>query len=239
MGLREYILLVFRRGWRDTSTFIREHLWVDFVVVVGAVIVTVLLVGGGFLALLPFAGLAITLVLVLLVNILLAPWRIITELAPSASKIHTIHPLALFSIEFTDHQFFQKESNSIQPYGAVPESENSILVIDATLMINTVRGVLVESIDLDLAGRTIPSNWSSERVYQQGIGFLIRFEVPRDIPRGARTAKIKAIVEGEVYEGEPFTLELPTPLLHNDEADLGKPEREPKEQRPKARHEPA
>ncbi len=89
------------------------------------------------------------------------------------------------------------------------KSESIELVLEASLSINTLRLIQVESIELDIGGSIAKSNWESDSFYQPLAVGGLRFDIPQNIQRGRRTARLKTIVDGEPYLTEQFTITLP------------------------------
>lgn len=79
--------------------------------------------------------------------------------------------------------------------------------------LNTSRPILVESLQLYLAGTLYPSDWKSETLYTDS-KCPVCFDLPLDILRGKRTVKLKAIIDGEEYWFGKDTKELPEAFPH-------------------------
>jgi len=82
------------------------------------------------------------------------------------------------------------------------------LLLIGSISVNTLRQIQVESVELDMGRQRIPSNWESDSFYQP-LSVGVEFEMPLDIGRGERTARLRAIVDGDEYFTDSFTIELP------------------------------
>jgi hypothetical protein len=82
----------------------------------------------------------------------------------------------------------------------LPEEEitASSLILDSALVINTPRPILVESLELEIAEKLYPSDWSSQMVLQS-MQTDICFDFPLDISRGSRKVRLKAVIDGRAY----------------------------------------
>ena len=114
-----------------------------------------------------------------------------------------------FEIAWVDADFKIRDSQGgLYTLGLINENKSNTLVMESTVSINTMRNVQVESIELNIGERRIPSDWLSDNFYQP-LALAIRFDIPFDMPRGKRTAKLRAIVDGSKYSSDPFTIQLP------------------------------
>lgn len=89
-----------------------------------------------------------------------------------------------------------------------PESEvRRILRIDLSL--TAIPGKRVESVQLELLGHLIPTNWQPDYVSGVPTGGYYYFDIPDSIKQGKYTVKLIAFVEGERFESRPFEIEAP------------------------------
>lgn len=88
------------------------------------------------------------------------------------------------------------------------EDEGIALQLMGHISVTTIGTILIESVSLVIGEEEFISNWKSERFYTSEKR-EVHFEIPLSIQRGKRTAKIKAIVDGNTYDGKPFTIEVP------------------------------
>lgn len=108
-------------------------------------------------------------------------------------------------------KFFLRDSHgSYHSYNSTDESGKTSLVLEATIRVNTLKMIQIQSIALDVASQQIPSNWDDTNVFFESETVDdVRFNFPLSTPRGKQVAKIKAIVDGEEYISSSFLIDFP------------------------------
>jgi hypothetical protein len=88
------------------------------------------------------------------------------------------------------------------------ESEGLWFILAHYVVINTLKLIRIESINLDIGGQKFESNWKSAEF--TGIDEPnVEFKIPFEVSRGDQTAKIEAVIDGKYYTSDSFTLNLP------------------------------
>lgn len=112
-----------------------------------------------------------------------------------------------FSLVWYEHEWWLRTTNGKRNYW--DDEINAIgLLLVGSLSINTLKQIQVENVELDIGGHMFKSDWKSQRFYiseERGVNF----NIPLSEPRGKRTVKLQAIVDGIPWQSEPFTIELP------------------------------
>ncbi len=82
------------------------------------------------------------------------------------------------------------------------------LFLVGNISVTTIGTILVESVILELGGNEYATDWKSQSFPSPGERDL-QIQLPLAVQRGKATAQLQAIVDGEPYLGERFTLNLP------------------------------
>jgi hypothetical protein len=108
-------------------------------------------------------------------------------------------------------KFFLRDSHgSHHSYDSTDEDGKTSLVLEATIRVNTLKMVEIQSIALDVAAQQIPSNWDDTNVFFESETVEdVRFNFPLNTPRGKQLARIRAIVDGEEYISSSFIIDFP------------------------------
>lgn len=88
------------------------------------------------------------------------------------------------------------------------ESDGLCLLLIGEVSVNTLKQIQVESVEIDIGGCLFKSDWESQGFYMPEER-EVRFDIALDVPRGERTARLRAIIDGDEYSFDPFTIELP------------------------------
>ena len=104
--------------------------------------------------------------------------------------------------------FLRDLQGGLNRYDISIEDYKVSLVLEGSICVNTIKMIQVESVELDINGQDISSNWESDS-FSQPLEISLRFDIPINIARGEKTAKIRAIVDGDEYYPDPFKIELP------------------------------
>ncbi len=88
------------------------------------------------------------------------------------------------------------------------EKEGKTLVLEGRISINTLRRIQLESLKLDIGGQLLISDWES-REFTTSKDWDARFDIPSDIQRGKRTAKLVTIIDSFEDYWESFMIDLP------------------------------
>ena len=104
--------------------------------------------------------------------------------------------------------FLRDLQGGLNRYDTSIEDYKVSLVLEGSISVNTIKMIQVESVELDINGQDISSNWESDS-FSQPLEISLRFDIPINIARGEKTAKIRAIVDGDEYYSDPFKIELP------------------------------
>ena len=112
-----------------------------------------------------------------------------------------------YSLVWYDEEWLLREAHGERNYWD-DEATGTGLQLVGWIAINLKDRIRVESIEIDIGGCLFASDWQSQSFYTSE-GREVRFNVPLDIPRGKRTAILKAIVDGEQYSPKPIHLDIP------------------------------
>ena len=77
------------------------------------------------------------------------------------------------------------------------------------VLLTPTNGLQVESIELEVQGKRIPSTWKSSDVYGVASGGYIYFEVPSDVTPGPHQVSLVALADGKWWESPHFSLTFP------------------------------
>ena len=88
------------------------------------------------------------------------------------------------------------------------EDDGIGLLLIGEIAININDQTQVESVELDMGGQTFKSNWQSQGFYISEER-EVKFYIPFNTPRGRRTARIRAIANGQPYFTNPIILDIP------------------------------
>ncbi len=149
------------------------------------------------------------LVLAFLYNLIRAPFRQRDEAraaaaardgSPSSPKLATPQ---LF-IRSDGHQFGKPGQ---QGYPQPNSDATRLLRID--LVLTPTNGLQVESVELEVQGKRIPSTWESNEVSSVPSGQYIYFEVPPDVTPGDHQVTLVALADGTRWLSPHFSLTFP------------------------------
>lgn len=84
---------------------------------------------------------------------------------------------------------------------------NSTLTIPVGITVTPT--MLVEDVQLQLLGKSIPSNWWQRRIGGSGEQHLVSFVIPEQVKSGEHTVHLVAIAEGHTAESKPFLVNFP------------------------------
>ena len=112
-----------------------------------------------------------------------------------------------FSIVWYSEEWRLREPNGWRNYWDNEDIGIGLQLIGG-IAINIKDKIRIESVVLDMGGRTLESDWESQEFYISEER-EVKFDIPFDIQRGKRTAILKAIVGGQQYSPEPITLNVP------------------------------
>ena len=128
---------------------------------------------------------------------------IIIAIVEGSYRLHSKPPLASvikqdYSILWADRETYGIKANNLTLVGHIK--------------INAMSKITITSLELDIESSFVKpkEEWTDETFYgSEYPTFQQEFDIPANIPRGKRVGKISAIVNGERYISEPFTLDLP------------------------------
>ena len=88
-----------------------------------------------------------------------------------------------------------------------PQSETGAArSLRVDIYLNTTNGVQVESVELEVQGKRIPSTWKSYAVYGTPFGGYIYFEVPPEVTSGLHEVRLVALADGKSWMSQPFSV---------------------------------
>lgn len=102
-----------------------------------------------------------------------------------------------------------KESNYFERF--IGETDTPIQGVNCYIVFKPMRGrITVESLWLDIAGKIARTSgeWTTETFVRETTHNL-QFDIPPNIPRGERTVKLVAIVDGSEVVCDEFTIDIP------------------------------
>ena len=145
--------------------------------------------------------------LVFLFNLYRAPYRQRDEARAAITGVSPSSPILaapqLF-IRAEDHAFGEPGRPG---YPQPKTGATRLLRID--VLLTPTNGLQVESIELEVQGKRIPSTWKSSDVYGVASGGYIYFEVPSDVTPGPHQVSLVALADGKWWESPHFSLTFP------------------------------
>lgn len=91
-----------------------------------------------------------------------------------------------------------------------PQSETGAArSLRVDMYLNTTNGMQVESIELEVQGKRIPSTWNSNAVYGTPSGGYIYFEVTPELTSGLHQVRLVALADGKSWMSQPFSVTFP------------------------------
>jgi len=166
--------------------------------------------------------------LILLYNFMVAPYRL--QEKKLASELNQERQLRInlerelaakteakkaFSIYWLDDA---REYETDDEDFEIIENDSTKSVITGFIKINTMNKITVESIELNIEDY-LPvkpvKEWMGRIYYGSELPIKCKFDIPPNIPRGKRIAKVSAIVDNERYTNDSFILNLPIQELQS------------------------
>jgi len=143
---------------------------------------------------------------IVLVRLILAPYWIYkgqeNTIVQLSQKLKSKTAQEIFAIESDGEEFGEPSASGY------PESKaKRILRIDLSL--TAIPGKSVESVQLELLGHLIPTDWQPDYVSGVPTGGYYYFDIPDSIKQGKYTVKLIAFADGERFESKPFEIEVP------------------------------
>ena len=77
------------------------------------------------------------------------------------------------------------------------------------VLLTPTNGQQVESVELEVQGKRIPSTWESNEVSSVPSGQYIYFEVPPDVTPGDHQVRLVALADGTLWRSPSFSLTFP------------------------------
>ncbi len=77
------------------------------------------------------------------------------------------------------------------------------------VLLTPTNGLQVESVELEVQDKRIPSTWESNEVYSVPSGQYIYFEVPPDVTPGDHQVTLVALADGTPWRSPRFSLTFP------------------------------
>ena len=203
-GLREYARLILEHWWgRMTTFFFIVGILLDVGQTTGIVIFNV-----------PIPISRTLWIAALVIATTVAPFsafrRVRRQRDDALDRLREHESNTVFEIEWQREEFFiRKPNGELTRQGRVPENVGDLLEIRRWVTFSHVRPVRIESLALEIDGQKEETEWTSQQVYQAGIGFIVPFAFPVSVRRGTKAARTHAIVDGRPYESAPFTIASP------------------------------
>lgn len=155
-------------------------------------------------------GLTFAFTLIFIWNLFRAPYRQRDEARQNLEKLEKLREEQGprdFSLVWRPNDWFLRTANGRANYWE-DESDGLGLILAGSIVVNTLRQIQVESVSLEMGGTLLKSDWNSEGFYTSEERD-INVEIPLDTTRGKRTAMVSAVVDGQPYKGESYTVNLP------------------------------
>lgn len=108
-------------------------------------------------------------------------------------------------------------------FDGVQESDSTSLTIDIDVDFITMRKIQIESVELEIDGKSaMPMPEWQTTDFTGDNSEIMRFCISSTVARGKKLARIKAIVDSKLYLGDTITLDLPHRIRETDKGGFQK-----------------
>ncbi len=149
------------------------------------------------------------LVLVFLLTLIRAPYRQRDEAraaaaTPGASPSSPILAAPQLFIRSLDHDFGEPGKT-----GYPQPKTDATRLLRIHVLLTPTNGLQVESVELEVQGKRIPSTWESNEVIDVPSGQYVYFEVPPDVTPGDHQVRLVAQADRKQWGSPHFSLTFP------------------------------